>query len=352
MLTLGLTSFSQITISNTDFPSGGDTVLISGSSQFNLVNLVPTGANQTWDFSFLQANTQTIDTFFLPPNIFSTYGLVFSNPVSPDYNSDYYSKLTGGAVPEVPGGVITINDPVFFTKNSPTKSEIVGLGMEINGVKVPAKADSIDMVYQLPMTFNDNWFSRSYIYLDLNPAFNGIFKRHQTRSSIVDGWGQITTPMGTFDAVRVVSTVNYIDSVYFELVPGVGAWNELPTPIDVEYTWWTNNNKTPVLKVITQEGVPTTIDYRDHVVTDFTSIENTQELSFNVYPNPAKDVVVVTGVNTGNSIIEVLDITGKVIYSLVGESNPSIDVSSWKTGIYLIKVINNSKVSTKKLIIE
>ena len=55
---------AQIIIHSTDMPSAGDTIRLSIAPVFTPgIDLTITGADTTWDFSQLQWNTQTIDTF-------------------------------------------------------------------------------------------------------------------------------------------------------------------------------------------------------------------------------------------------------------------------------------------------
>lgn len=355
LLTAGLTCYSQITITSADMPSPDDTVMVSISTQYATVDFTSTGANHVWDFSGLVSDSQKIDTFYDVSGSSLTYQAVFNNQfTNSDYASDYYNTLSGNAIPAVPGGVVTIENPVFFTKNSSVSSSIVGLGLEINGVKVPAQADSIDVVYEFPMNYNDAWDSTSYIYLDLNPAFDGIFKRHQSRSSEVDGWGEIITPFGTFDVLRVKSTVVYTDSIYVDLFGTGGSWTGLATPQDVEYTWWANDNKMPVLKIVEQGGTPNRIEYRDHeVVIDDSGVEENGTIQFGLFPNPASNMVTISMNEKSSTMVEIMDITGKIVYSDVAtNNNHQLDLSSWEKGVYLVRLTTDNKVNTQSLILE
>lgn len=344
---------AQITINSSDLPTGGDTVVVSSSIQFTTVDVATTGPNQTWDFTFLEADTQRIDTFFNLSSASAGYQLSFNNQfLSPDYKSDYYTKVSGNNLPAIPGGFVSIDNPVIFTKNSPTNSEQVGLGMEINGYEVPTQADTIDVVYEFPMTYNDNWTSRSYLYIDMNPAFNAIFKRHQLRNSTVDGWGTITTPFGSFDAVRVKSDIFYTDSIYVDL--GFGAqWNAVPTPNETVYTWWTNNNKVPVLKITVSNGAPNSIEYRDAI--DYTSVSENKALvnSLNVYPNPATNILNVETTDYIGAQIDIYSVNGQLIYtSMVNETNTALDLSKFNSGLYYIKLKTDQTVVSKAFIVE
>jgi len=353
LLLLSQSINAQITINNGDFPNGGDTCLISVSNQSTLVDFTSTGTNQTWDFSYLEATSQRIDTFFNINSSSVLYQLSFNNWLTaPNYNSDYFKKLINNNLPNIPGGVVTLNKPVFFSKNSSSKNEIVGIGVEVNGVEVPVPFDTIDVVYEFPLAFNDAWHSRSYFNMDMNPIYDAQFKRQQQRDVIVDGWGQITTPFGTFDAIRVKTTLTYQDSIFITLPIIGGAWLGVPTPQTVEYTWLTNNNKVPVLKIITQLGIATTIEYRDHVVTDFASINNIEENLFRIYPNPVSDNLTIKINNDSYNLIEVLDMNGKLIISESITNDHKLNVSNWSKGMYFIKITNEHTVNTQTFIVE
>ena len=75
------------------------------------------------------------------------------------------------------------------------------------------------------------------------------------------------------------------------------------------------------------------------------------EISFNVYPNPTnKGFVNITTNVSGQIIVDVYDILGKVIISSKIDNN-RLDVSNLKAGMYVIKIKQNDIITTKKLII-
>tara|TARA_R110000787_G_scaffold96415_1_gene199717 strand:+ start:24403 stop:26097 length:1695 start_codon:yes stop_codon:yes gene_type:complete len=69
-----------------------------------------------------------------------------------------------------------------------------------------------------------------------------------------------------------------------------------------------------------------------------------------IYPNPASSVLNIE--NAENSSIEIYDLLGRVILSENNISlNKQLNVSSFSTGTYLIKISNNGQVKTDKFII-
>lgn len=56
-----------------------------------------------------------------------------------------------------------------------------------------------------------------------------------------------------------------------------------------------------------------------------------------LYPNPARDLVQVVGL-TKNSMLEVIDVTGRTVYSTkVSSEQQTLNTSSWTAGIYLVR---------------
>lgn len=345
---------AQITIDQSDFPGADDTALVSTSDDTNL-DLSQTGANQIWDYSDLHIVSQRIDTFFNVADASVLYQLQFNNIIfEPDYASDYYYNLVGFDLAGVGGVGISIESPVGFVKVSGSAVENVGMGLVLNSYEVPMAADTIDMEYQLPMNFGDSWDSYSYMYVDLNPAFSGTFIRHQQRFSEVDGWGTVSTNFGTFDAVRVRSELFYDDSAYVDLGFG-GTWLELPTPDEVHYTWWSEGNKIPVLKVVAQvvggNETITRVEFKDYE-RNLAGVSENEIAAGNIYPNPTNSIVNLA-VNSDVNAILIYNVAGEMVYSnSVNQTNLTIDVQDWNSGVYLVKFISDESVSTGKLIVE
>jgi len=76
---------------------------------------------------------------------------------------------------------------------------------------------------------------------------------------------------------------------------------------------------------------------------------------FSIYPNPSNGIVNVNyfGTQNANMIIEVIDITGKVVDSyLTSAYNYTIDLSHLASGSYTMKITGDGGVVTKKLILQ
>ncbi|MBN9484907.1 MAG: hypothetical protein BGO70_05695 [Bacteroidetes bacterium 43-93] len=78
-------------------------------------------------------------------------------------------------------------------------------------------------------------------------------------------------------------------------------------------------------------------------------------LNFAIYPNPAKDKVMVSWNITGteNATVTMTDITGKKVYqSTVNGANIVISTNSLQKGLYFITVSTNDQRTTQKLLVQ
>ena len=85
-----------------------------------------------------------------------------------------------------------------------------------------------------------------------------------------------------------------------------------------------------------------------------TSSPKVAENSFALYPNPANKSISIATTSHENQIVEVLDLTGKVILNETVQGNSTFDVSQWDAGVYLVKLTDThtGTLSTTKLIVE
>ncbi len=74
--------------------------------------------------------------------------------------------------------------------------------------------------------------------------------------------------------------------------------------------------------------------------------ENSQELNFEIYPNPSADVLNVRLENVQEQIqnISIYDITGKIVndYIMIDFISNSLDIHNLPTGMYILAISSNS----------
>jgi len=82
------------------------------------------------------------------------------------------------------------------------------------------------------------------------------------------------------------------------------------------------------------------------------SIDDLEKVDFSIYPNPSKSKLNISLAQNGNATkVEVFDILGKRIYAnTLTDIRSSINASNWNTGVYLVKLSNNSSTLTKRFV--
>tara|TARA_R110002049_G_scaffold308819_1_gene514205 strand:+ start:6237 stop:7346 length:1110 start_codon:yes stop_codon:yes gene_type:complete len=79
------------------------------------------------------------------------------------------------------------------------------------------------------------------------------------------------------------------------------------------------------------------------------STKSFEKESFKVFPNPASDIIHIASNGTIEKV-ELFDSVGKKV--LFTSNNEKINVEHLKSGMYLLKVFNNNRSATKRIIIE
>jgi len=77
-----------------------------------------------------------------------------------------------------------------------------------------------------------------------------------------------------------------------------------------------------------------------------------QDEGFKISPNPSKNKLnIKLPASSENMTLEVFDVLGKRIHkSTITKLEASVDVSNWKTGVYLVKISNEKESQTKRFI--
>jgi hypothetical protein len=129
---------------------------------------------------------------------------------------------------------------------------------------------------------------------------------------------------------------------------GFPIWLPIPQTF-VEYEWWTNGQKAPVLKVVTNaifgNEVIRSVEYRDvNRYLDAAVSEETVEM--NVFPNPTSDEL---KVQTG-AIIETLrifDQNGRLVMEEVNLQSPTafMNIAALQSGSYVLVMTSTKGIS-------
>lgn len=341
-------TFSQITITSADMPNANDSIVLS-TANIAGVTVAPGGVGMIWDYSTLVPTLQRYDKYDSPFTFTAPFNLLF-NPTNTSYGRDNY-QFTSVSLPG-----LTLTDAYDFIKETSSQLKQVGIGYTMNGTPVPFTYSSADIIYKFPMNYAD---VDSCVYkfgLPFPIPSLGYFGETGTRHTTVDGWGDITTPFGTFNALKITSVIDAVDTIY---ASSFGFGTNIPRPRRYEYKWLANGMKSPVLQINATEigGTPVIndIQFVDSLRSDVPHVGVTEmntDNPINVYPNPASNYVIVSTLNAEKGSIIISTILGEVVYeeNFNGIQN-KIDIENFSNGIYFVTLKTKNKGSTQKLII-
>ena len=223
-----------------------------------------------------------------------------------------------------------------------------------------------DVIYQLPITFGmpDN-VSNSLLSSPTALATTGYFSQKRKRTNHVDAWGTITTPFGTFQAVRVVTELMDHDSIALGGMPGIGG----DLPVRHEYKWLAKTIHVPVLTITTNtvagQEVISAVEYRD-IYRKIPRARATQpaataDATLSIYPNPsAAGSAFSLGVpaGTGPFTVRATDVLGRRLGSASFAGSASGVVTLEPTvlgdfrGVVLLTVTTEQGTATRRIVRE
>ncbi|MBP6698090.1 MAG: hypothetical protein KA175_10760, partial [Flavobacteriales bacterium] len=311
---------AQITVGQNEMPHAGDELYRTRALLNPFLDYASTGAAYTWDFSNLAAGDQDVKAYQTVGSTNLVYALVYADIF---FNPNRANHATSGS--DIPFyQLLPITDPFTFYYRSASTYTKVGMGAGLAGIPVPITFEDQDEIYELPLQYGDanNDFSSWSISLPTLAHYG----YQQTRDTEVDGWGAITTPAGSFDVLRVKSTLAGADTINIDTL-GVGFTIE--RPLVREYKWLAQGLRVPVLQVNTSEI------FGFEVITDIffydlpRSIEVVQPLAATLCPGTAVDVPYeVTGVfNEGGFLILENDFIAQ-LSDANGDFTNAVDIGS------------------------
>lgn len=345
---IGLNSFAQITVTDTDLVNVGDIIYqaydtMPGPS----ISVGNVGPNQTWDFSALQI--QEYDT------------TEFIDPVGTPFGADH------------PSANLCINDDgeyIYISKNTQSLS-MVGF----DDYPYPLMLVPLPLSYGMNNTLgpviimdsiiiNSGFIDHSIApVISLNPLYDHIDSirvlLESTTEFNVDAYGDVIIPMGTFDALRVRTddvTTQEIFLYCSSTITGDGSWHLMPDS-DIEttssYSWWTND---PLVKfALVQMDIDTLgaiagVDFMHSPA--LSSVSDLSINDFKIYPIPTSNRLTIDAQNDELISLELVDLTGKVILKKEFRKSKSLDVSRIAKGIYYLNLKTPKEKLIKQIIIK
>jgi len=333
-------------------PIPGDTFRLSSAATTGGIDYTLTGTNYTWNFSNLNHLNQTIDTFVSVTSVPAIYQLIFNSVIYPNNRATVAKHQNSSPIP-IPN--LPINNVYSFFRNTSSFYALVGYGANVSGTNLPIRFNNVDYIYRFPLLQGNIDSCVSDFGVSI-PSI-GYFGETKKRKNIVDGWGTLITPYGTFQTIRVKSELFMHDTLYYNSIPYYQDRSE------VEYKWLANGFAIPILS-ITNGTTGLQVQYIDSIRSSPMSINkkikiNNIELS--VFPNPCNKNVSISYLLEKKSFanVSLINLKGEKIITFVnceqlkGKYIYQFDISDDRLakGIYFIRLSTNNNIVIKKLMI-
>lgn len=332
LLPLVGTVTAQVTITEADMPNAGDTLRFKRADPTQ-VPLGITGEDVVWDLGDLGPLSEGADTAVAVGSTPFLYQLFFNNPfLFPAHRADY-----GVVGAEFDLLVLSLTEVYDYFRADADGFFNVGFGANVNGLPTSVRREPVDRIHSFPLQFGSTDVSPSAFNVTVPTML--YFGQDQVRTTVVDGWGTLVLPNGTYDVLRVKSTLQRTDTIFIEQF-GVGF--RLPEPETVEYRWLAPGMGKPVLEVVTTAGIPVSAEYF-HAPEDLsTGIGAAHGDGLTVFPNPCSTDLVIPANENGRIVLR--DQMGRAVReaNVRGGMLERLDVSGLAEGAYLLEHIGAS----------
>lgn len=322
-------AFGQFTDSNKPTIGTSVTMYVMDSNTVDYASM--TGTGQTWDYS----NT---------PGIYGETKVVsVVDPSTTAYSGDYPSSTF--AI-DIPGFVTSFYTSTASTRNS---QGFVFDGGSFGGTVIVKLSSNDELLMNYPYaqgnTIASDPFSGTANVQGTDYPTTG------TVSTSVDGSGTLKLNAAT----TLTGVLRYKSHDQATVtIPFVG--NITMDRTQYEYYHHATSNL-PVFVhsklVIDLAGTPTTqvIAMNSVVPDEYLTVSENDKAVFGLYPNPANESVVISGL-TGNETISIVDMAGRTVLTTQNTgASQTVNVADFQAGVYNVVVIANGIKSTKKLTI-
>ncbi|MDD3877960.1 MAG: T9SS type A sorting domain-containing protein [Bacteroidales bacterium] len=328
---------AQITVNQNDFASVGTVLTLSDDTLPGSLVLGNAGPNQTWDFSAIHNHYSYVYSFVD----------ITASPFASTFpNANLAIDISGQGF-------------FFYMNSSPTALSAVGQSGDFLGTgnDISISLNPPDVIMEFPSTYLSS-FTSNMAY-DEKIYYNQLISGYQVdsvrsksvthKTSVIDAWGNVTTPEGTFACIRQKTRNEVTDTTWGLINTGtITMWIEFETDFQIEdvYSWYANGLGMPLVEITydttTNTGIiaswlQTNLTYRQDEY--FTETINSEAI--NVYPNPVQDYFYIRGIEDYQSCsVIVYDALGRIIEQQEFRNNEELKFNSKKlqNGIYFIKI--------------
>jgi len=238
---ISLQIHAQTSYNSDNYAAVGDQFYLTSATDFT-TDFVNTGTNYVWNFSTLSGNSQD-SLLFRNPN---TTGFVWAYIYNPNNTNLSSTKNETSSLSAFGQNLGITNVNSYFKKSESQLIQVASAyKIDYNGTQIPVtnQYTNTDVMYNFPIDFGDVDSDNSEFTIDI-PS---VYYQNKTteRNNVVDGWGSVSTPYGTFsNALRMTTTLIENDTL---ALLGIGIARVIRTTRDIK--WFDVSQKYPVLVV-------------------------------------------------------------------------------------------------------
>ncbi len=351
---------AQVTISNAYFPAAGDTL----RSAFDALPSIDLGQNgeNSWNFTSLAGVTSET---------------VFRAASSGDFFGDFPTS-------ELVVGSANLNTGELYYNVTDNLYELMGyVGPDPAnfGINLLARLDPYSVERRAPLNFFDVnsadtdlviAFSTDLIPSDILDSLPGgvdsiRFRVTTDRLDVVDAWGTLSIPGGTYEVLREKRTQERetrmdvkIGPFWFDLTDVIGM-DFLGKDTTTTYHFFSNDIKEAVA-VVTVDNItedPVSVQYKSNGVISSSKYVDKGKSDVFAYPNPAVTEVRFDFINLPIDTydLKIYNILGVEIYRqkyfINGRRTVKLDLTNMRKGTYLYSLLDRKgkPITTKRLIV-
>lgn len=276
-----------------------------------------------------------VERYFYPlDEVPGSYQLFFNSEFLYPEHVSTHAQSIGAEAMDAPLPV-EISDGFSFFKNVESGYYATGTAFNLQGFPVVTRNDSIERIFKFPLTYGDI-DSSAISFLTSVPLF-GAYGQTGTRHTVVDAWGELATPYGLFNTIRVKAEIALTDTIYIEQT---GTGQVIERPLETVYYWLSPNVPGPVLEMSVVEGnVTSAVMYTDDSTLSTDELPEVRQIR--VYPNPATDYINFDLPADQPYSISIYDLSGKLVLQK-NNVRGRIDVNALSPGVYVTEVSNRS----------
>lgn len=337
LLTAGSLS-AQITVTQWDIAAEGSVIPQARDTMPSGVVAGTGGANQTWDYSSI--NEHEVDT------------LTFTNPAWTQNGADFPTANLAAVFGQ--GG----QSFVFYLEKDANGLRGIGQAGDLFGTGMMSlPLNPADVIIEFPAEYMDTYSGSSGFDETFDGSGIGVdsirIKSVTQKSYTIDGWGDVTTPLGTYPALRVNATTTQTDSSWMY---AFGIWQLVDdnTTNGGQIEFWTDDANVgfPLVTLgLDSAGNVEGVDWLKALPSPNGVNEFDNGATVSVYPNPTSSFVNFVVESENARSVEIYNVNGQLIEAKnINNLATTFDVSGQVSGMYMymLKAENGELLTTGK----